>query len=396
MDINNRLQRLMERRGETPKEFETMLESKYPGLFNGVPQTTDGYASVGSTHGHVFPNVNQIRARCGGPNFCSACQKDLGLKSEIQASAKFIKAYATPEIDEFVQTTRTEDKKQLQGKDPEAVQAKEMEKAKEADKSIGSEMSAAPFFQGTDVPEGQQVLAEESEKQTEPKEHPQSFVGIPENIDPMTVDRLLDIALPTNQELNMRIFAAVRLKALTLEAITEEDFHSWNSKQQQQWIKDHPDSRFKPKEDSTDDIDEIEDIDTEEDDGEEQKDEKKQEKEERKRKLLEQRKRETERLNYIKEQTGHMVDDIINLGQDPSQVALEFNDDSDESEDSDDTEESDTDKATKALAILDSKIKNAESKLSTLGDSDAGKKIEKELETLMRQKEQIANYLASL
>lgn len=33
-------------------------------------------AQQGSGHGWVFPNADGIKARCGGPGLCSACQED--------------------------------------------------------------------------------------------------------------------------------------------------------------------------------------------------------------------------------------------------------------------------------------------------------------------------------
>ena len=38
---------------------------------------------TGCGHGHVYPEPNGLKARCGGPKLCSLCANDQALKIEV-------------------------------------------------------------------------------------------------------------------------------------------------------------------------------------------------------------------------------------------------------------------------------------------------------------------------
>lgn len=63
---------------EIVKEFHskvTTLQSHYPPATTDNPMFPyDGWENTG--HGHVWPRPDGVKARCGGPGMCSACNND--------------------------------------------------------------------------------------------------------------------------------------------------------------------------------------------------------------------------------------------------------------------------------------------------------------------------------
>lgn len=53
----------------------------------------------GSGHGHVYPNADGSKARCGGPALCSLCAKDLAALQQAEKFAQDTMAnqYLNPE-----------------------------------------------------------------------------------------------------------------------------------------------------------------------------------------------------------------------------------------------------------------------------------------------------------
>ncbi|QDH83616.1 hypothetical protein [Achromobacter phage Motura] len=373
MDIDQRMQRLLERRGETQEEFDAMLKTKYPAMFDGVPQTSDGRAAMGAGHGHVFANANGERSRCGGSKICSKCIDDAKLKASITEAAAFIKASSA-----------------FTGTDvPNAEQADDF--GIEAGDDAGGDM-------------------------VDKNGHPQSFEGIPETIDPKTLERLEDITLPSQQELMMEIFASTRLQATAIRAISEQDFKSWDSSQQKQWLAEHPESKFRPgtaddnengPDEGNDEIipdedgDEPESLSTEEDDAQMIQDAKDKAAENRKaRAEQEKQDREAQRQrDEIKMQKfmGYMKDaaeDIINLGQDPSNLQLEFDDN--DQEEPEETGDPELDRAYIALSSIDNQITAVQSKLKEFGEGPGAESLSTELAKLVRYKEKLTDYIVAL
>lgn len=58
-------------------ELELHIKRSNPEVGAGIENTKTVQISG---HGHVFPRVDGVRARCGGPPFCDACNSELARK----------------------------------------------------------------------------------------------------------------------------------------------------------------------------------------------------------------------------------------------------------------------------------------------------------------------------
>lgn len=75
--------KLMNQFGQTfdvSQEYLELAQRMESASNDPIPSNSTGLEYTGNDHGHVFPNRNGLKARCGGPGLCSSCAKDQAFK----------------------------------------------------------------------------------------------------------------------------------------------------------------------------------------------------------------------------------------------------------------------------------------------------------------------------